>query len=129
MATDATNQCPIVGCYVGGPHSHESTTGAPPIAAQAAPARGLSEEQRERELAELRRTLPTPDSIAAELTRDKTELEAKVAEQAEELSEIAAAIGSVRFMDPPDGGSVTLAEQVTRMREALANAEARGRDE
>lgn len=41
-----------------------------------------------------------------------------------QLSEISAAIGSTRFMDPPDGGSVTLAEQVRRMRVALEEAEA-----
>ena len=42
-----------------------------------------------------------------------------------DLSKVAGAIGSVRFMDPPDGGDVTLAEQVARMREALEAAEAR----
>ena len=40
-----------------------------------------------------------------------------------DLSKVAGAIGSVRFMDPPDGGDVTLAEQVARMREALEAAE------
>lgn len=33
-----------------------------------------------------------------------------------ELGEVAAAIGLVEFMDPPDGGSVTLCEQIVRMR-------------
>ena len=41
-----------------------------------------------------------------------------------ELSEIAAAIGTVRFMNPPDGGDVSLAEQIRRMRKALDAAEA-----
>lgn len=41
-----------------------------------------------------------------------------------EMSAISAAIGSVRFMDPPDGGDVSLAEQVARMRSALEAAEA-----
>jgi hypothetical protein len=41
-----------------------------------------------------------------------------------QLSAVSAAIGSVRFMDPPDGGDVSLAEQVTRMRQALERAEA-----
>lgn len=45
-----------------------------------------------------------------------------------ELNRISAAIGSVRFMDPPDGGDVPLAEQVRRMREALTTAESE-RDE
>lgn len=40
-----------------------------------------------------------------------------------ELSAIAAAIGGVRFMDPPDGGDVSLAEQVLRMRQALEREE------
>lgn len=34
-----------------------------------------------------------------------------------ELDAISAAIGTVRYMDPPDGGDVSLAEQVRRMRE------------
>lgn len=42
-----------------------------------------------------------------------------------ELDAVAAALPGVRFMDPPDGGSPTLAEQVARMRSALAAAEAR----
>lgn len=42
-----------------------------------------------------------------------------------ELSAVSAAIGSVRFMDPPDGGDVSLAEQVSRMRVALEAADAR----
>jgi hypothetical protein len=41
-----------------------------------------------------------------------------------ELNDIAIAIGSNRFLDLPDGGSVSLAEQVTRMRQALEKAEA-----
>lgn len=41
-----------------------------------------------------------------------------------ELNAISAAIGSPRFMDPPDGGDVPLAEQVRRMRNALELAEA-----
>lgn len=41
-----------------------------------------------------------------------------------ETTAISAAIGSVRFMDPPDGGDVSLAEQVARMRSALEAAEA-----
>ena len=51
------------------------------------------------------------------------EAEAAWLEAEAQLSEISAAIGSVRFMDPPDGGSVTLAEQVRRMRSALEKAE------
>ena len=42
---------------------------------------------------------------------------------ADELLAVAGAIGSVRFMDQPDGGDVSLAEQVKRMREALTTAE------
>lgn len=35
----------------------------------------------------------------------------------QELQEVCNAIGSTEYMDPPDGGSVTIAEQVSRMRE------------
>lgn len=42
-----------------------------------------------------------------------------------ELDEISAAIGTVRFMDPPDGGDVSLAEQVRRMKAALDATEAK----
>jgi hypothetical protein len=41
-----------------------------------------------------------------------------------EQNAIAAALPGVRFMDPPDGGSPSLAEQVKRMRDALDAAEA-----
>lgn len=40
-----------------------------------------------------------------------------------DLNAISAAIGSPRFMDPPDGGDVSLAEQVRRMREQLDKVE------
>lgn len=40
------------------------------------------------------------------------------------LAEISAAIGTNQYMDPPDGGSVTLAEQVRRMSAALAERQA-----
>lgn len=36
-----------------------------------------------------------------------------------ECQAVSAAIGSVEFMDPPDGGDVPLSEQVRRMRAAL----------
>ena len=42
-----------------------------------------------------------------------------------ELDQVSAASGTVRFMDPPDGGSVTLAQQVARMHDALNAAEAK----
>jgi hypothetical protein len=41
-----------------------------------------------------------------------------------ECDAVSSAIGSVRWMDLPDGGSPTLAEQVSRMRADLAKAEA-----
>lgn len=62
--------------------------------------------------------LSSPVSVGGEDEAAWLEAEAQ-------LSEISAAIGSPRFMDPPDGGSVTLAEQVRRMRVALEEAEAR----
>jgi hypothetical protein len=39
------------------------------------------------------------------------------------LADVSAAIGTHEFMDPPDGGSPSLAEQVRRMRAALAEAQ------
>jgi len=42
----------------------------------------------------------------------------------QECDAVSAAIGDVEFMDPPDGGSVTLSEQVGRMRQALTEARA-----
>lgn len=41
-----------------------------------------------------------------------------------EVEAVSGAIGSVRFMDPPDGGDVPIAEQVARMSAALTAAEA-----
>jgi hypothetical protein len=41
------------------------------------------------------------------------------------LDAVSAAIGSPRFMDPPDGGDVSLADQVRRMRAELEAKEAR----
>lgn len=43
----------------------------------------------------------------------------------DELSAVSKAIGNAQFMDPPDGGSVSLGEQVNRMRLALDAANAR----
>ncbi|WP_303718052.1 hypothetical protein [Brevundimonas naejangsanensis] len=40
-----------------------------------------------------------------------------------ELDAVSSAIGTVRFMDPPDGGDVHLSEQVRRMASALTEAE------
>ncbi len=42
----------------------------------------------------------------------------------DEFTAIADAIGTTRFMDPPDGGETPLSEQVRRMRKSLDNAEA-----
>lgn len=48
------------------------------------------------------------------------------AEKAEkELGQVSTAIGSVRWMDPPDGGDVPLSEQVKRIREDLEAAESK----
>jgi hypothetical protein len=46
------------------------------------------------------------------------------AEDARRLEDVAHAIGTTRFMDPPDGGDPSLAEQVSRMHTALDKAEA-----
>ena len=50
---------------------------------------------------------------------------AALASMHQSRDEVLTAIGSVRWMDPPDGGSVTVAEQVRRMRSDLEAAEAR----
>ena len=42
----------------------------------------------------------------------------------ESCAAVARAIGTVEFMDPPDGGDTTLAEQVARMKRALDLARA-----
>lgn len=60
---------------------------------------------------------------ANRLESEKEAAEAHVAELVGALANVAAAIGSVRFMDPPDGGDVSLSEQVRRMRVALEVAE------
>lgn len=57
---------------------------------------------------------------AARITLDAQE---KAALQAT-LDEVSAAIGDVRYMDPPDGGDVPIAEQVRRMRAELASVKA-----
>jgi hypothetical protein len=53
-----------------------------------------------------------------------TEAEAQERRTFKLLSDVSAAIGTTRFMDPPDGGDVSLAEQVRRMHETLDTAEA-----
>lgn len=58
-------------------------------------------------------------------TADQMDLSERAAR---ELDAVSGAIGTVRFMDPPDGGDVPLSEQVRRMSSALTQAE-RQRDE
>lgn len=55
------------------------------------------------------------------------ERDAAIGRWMQDKASISVAIGTTRFMDPPDGGSPTLAEQVQRMREALTAAEERER--
>lgn len=55
------------------------------------------------------------DALRAEVERLKREDEANT----RELHDICNALPGVAFMDPPDGGSVTIAEQVRRMYAAL----------
>ena len=56
-------------------------------------------------LGDIRLTIAQQDDIADEIDRLRAELDA-----------VAEAIGTDRFLDPPDGGSVPLAEQARRMR-------------
>jgi len=60
------------------------------------------------------------DFDAQRLRADTAEAELKELEEA-----VVWALPGTRFMDPPDGGSPTLGEQVGRMAEALAAAEQR----
>lgn len=58
----------------------------------------------------------TPYHLAGAYRRDYQDAE-------RELAGVSSGIGSVRWMDPPDGGSVSLGEQVRRMRADLEAAE------
>jgi DNA repair exonuclease SbcCD ATPase subunit len=66
-----------------------------------------------------------PTALEAEAAQTIAALRAERDEAFAESHAVSIVIGSVRFMDPPDGGSVTLAEQVNRMRQALEAAEAK----
>ena len=72
----------------------------------------MSESRVEQELREkLRWHAEARDALRAEVDR-----------LSGQLDDIAEAIGDHAFLDPPDGGYVSLAEQVRRMREALARS-------
>lgn len=78
------------------------------------------------EIIRLREELAT-ENRARRHAEMAAEAEAKHADRLrKELDAIAAALPDARYMDPPDGGDVSLAEQVRRMSEELANAQARG---
>ena len=59
--------------------------------------------------------LADPNATTDELRSIIAELRQEVAWSWCELSNISTAIGTTVYMDPPDGGSPTLAEQVVRM--------------
>lgn len=87
-----------------------------------------SEHLTARVLAEAKYTNLLAESATIKIRADRLEsekeaAETRVAELEGSLDNVAAAIGSVRFMDPPDGGDVSLSEQVRRMRVALEVAE------
>lgn len=56
------------------------------------------------------------DAISA-LIECFEQVSAELHQLRQQLQEICNAIGSTEYMDPPDGGSVTISEQVSRMRE------------
>lgn len=58
----------------------------------------------------------TAMQIKYELDNEAGELEERNRRLMGELNAVSAAIGDCRYMDPPDGGDVTLGEQVNRMR-------------
>lgn len=63
------------------------------------------------------KTPPIPSRI-----REWAELRTRqdmIDRQARELSEVSTAIGTDAYLDPPDGGSVSLGEQVRRMRDEM----------
>lgn len=77
--------------------------------------------------------VPIRDGITYAQARDAASeierLQAEVTRLTAEQDAISVAIGTNEYMDPPDGGNVSLAEQVRRMRDALlARVEAAERD-
>lgn len=69
----------------------------------------------------------TITALRAEVERLKREVMRQIAwktEAQDELEDICNALPGVAFMDPPDGGSVTIAEQVRRMYAALLERDA-----
>ncbi|MCO6445695.1 MAG: hypothetical protein J5J04_16605 [Anaerolineae bacterium] len=69
------------------------------------------------------------DHEALEAADEIERLRAEVVRLTAEQDAVSAAIGTNEYMDPPDGGNVSLAEQVRRMRDALlARAEAAEKD-
>ncbi|MCC7461293.1 MAG: hypothetical protein IT480_02390 [Gammaproteobacteria bacterium] len=83
-------------------------------------------EQLHRREADLLAQITTNIKVGAMLERDGAriaELEAELDEARAALDDVSAALGTNEFMDPPDGGSPSLAEQVRRMRAALAEAQ------
>jgi len=69
--------------------------------------------------------LPFKADTLLRIVREVPEDRRQMALMEKELSEVSGAIGSVRWMDPPDGGDVSMAEQVRRMRADLEAAEAK----
>jgi hypothetical protein len=63
------------------------------------------------------------DAENERLTKERDEWQCWALRNDRELHAVSVAIGSVRFMDPPDGGDVSLAEQVSRQGAALESAE------
>ena len=69
---------------------------------------------------------PHPDVNEAiiKLFKERFDASPALAEPCRECAAVSSAIGGPEFMDPPDGGDVSLSEQVRRMREALNAARA-----
>ena len=53
-------------------------------------------------------------------TDEEIKLKSELSKAREELQDVSDAIGTTEYMDPPDGGSPSLAEQVSRMKQDLA---------
>lgn len=91
------------------------------VARDRCPIAGYFKDDADADAARLFDEAATPDAFLA-LIRERDEALLWQGRVDNELSAVATAIGTVEFMDPPDGGDVSLAEQVSRMRAALSAA-------
>jgi hypothetical protein len=80
----------------------------------------LALEETDRVVLALKNASSMIDQLEREHADKQLTLAGEIARLAGELSAVASAIGSDCYLDPPDGGSVMVSEQVRRMAEELA---------